>query len=78
MGDEPLAPGAVIRRSREARGLSRRQLSQAAGLSTSYVSKVEAGEVDSLSLRSFSKLAVELGLSSREIFVLIKQEAGRD
>ena len=75
-GDDPLSVGSVIRRMREAAGLSCRQLSQAAGMSASYVNKVESGHTEP-SLRSFAKLAHELHMTSQEILLVIRHEALR-
>ena len=68
--------GDYVRMAREARGLSRRQLSMAAGLSESYVSKLESGSVDP-SVRRFAVLARQLGFNQRELFVLLTREAAR-
>lgn len=76
MPDTELSLGDFIRRARVARGLSQRRLSLNAGLSPSYVGKIEAGENDP-SFRAVSKLAVELGLNAREVFLLVKLEATR-
>lgn len=68
--------GDYVRKCREARGLSRRQLSMAAGLSESYVSKLEAGTVDP-SVRRFAAIVKQLGINQRELQVLIAREAAR-
>ena len=60
------AVGAAIRFARQRRRLSARQLSEAAGLSPSYVSKVESGEIEP-KLTTFGKIAVELEMSPEEI-----------
>lgn len=75
MADSPTT-GAVLASVREKRGLSRRQLSLAAGLSESHVGKVESGVEPSF--RVFSKIAHQLGLNAREIYALVQLEAGRD
>lgn len=69
--------GAVLCACREARGQSKRQLSMAAGLSPSYVGKVESGEVSDPSFRSIARLMIELDLNSLEIVQLVRQEALR-
>lgn len=70
--------GAAIRALREQRtDLSARGLSLAAGLSESYVGKVEAGQVDP-SFRAFSKIAVHLGLKPGEAWVMMVREANRE
>lgn len=58
---------------REQQGLSQRALSQRAGLSPSYVQKIERGDVEP-SFRTFSQLATALSMSSLEICVLVKSE----
>ena len=52
---------------------SARGLSQAAGLSPSYVSKVEAGELEP-SFRAFCRIAEELGMSDAEIVFLVRMK----
>lgn len=49
----------------------------AAGLSPSYVGKVESGEVSDPSFRSIARLMIELDLNSLEIVQLVRQEALR-
>lgn len=69
--------GLQLKALRESRThLSARALSLNAGLSESYVGKVEAGNCEP-SLRAFSKIVVELGLKPQEAWVLIMQEAHR-
>lgn len=55
---------------REREGLSARQLSSAAGLSASYVSKVESGAVLP-TIESFAKIVSKLYTTDREITYLI-------
>jgi len=55
---------------REREGLSARQLSAAAGLSASYVSKVESGAVLP-TIESFAKIVSNLYTTDREITYLI-------
>jgi len=57
--------------------MSTRALSQAAGLSTSYVSKLEAGEIEP-SVRAFGRLAVALGMNQQEIFFCVITEGLED
>lgn len=66
----------VVTLCRQRVGLSKRGLSDAADLSASYVNKIEAGKMDP-SLRCFARIAMALGLSPREIYVVIQQEAKR-
>lgn len=75
MADE-LTTGDFIRSKREGHGISRRALSIAAGLSGSYISKVEAGEIEP-SFRAVAKIARELRFTSAEIVFLVQQEGVR-
>lgn len=69
--------GSAIKITREARTrLSARALSLRAGLSESYIGKIEAGTVEP-SFRSFSKIAVALDMNPQEIALLVTQEAER-
>lgn len=72
--ETPLRVGEVVRAYREARGISARQLSLQAGLSESYVGKLEAGEM-ACSLTAFSKLAVTLRMKAGEIHAVVCAEA---
>lgn len=72
-----LTVGQAVRAYREVRGLSARALSLAAGLSESYVTKLETGALEEPSLRAFARLVRELGMTSAEIVVLVTLEAGR-
>jgi transcriptional regulator with XRE-family HTH domain len=65
--------GAAIRFLRGKKGLSARSLSLAAGLSPSYVNKVESGELQP-SLNAFARLSVELGMTQQEILFIIAAE----
>lgn len=64
----------VIRHLREKKGWSTRALSQAAGLSPSYVSKLESGEIEP-SLRVFGRLALVLEMNQYEVYVCVMREA---
>lgn len=70
--------GDAIRRARESRGLSRRQLSLNAGMSQSYVGKLEDGELADPSFRAVARLCLQLDLTAREIKMLVMSEANRD
>lgn len=73
----PTSLGKQLKALREGRThLSARALSLNAGLSESYVGKVEAGNCEP-SFRALSKIIVELGLKQGEAWVLIMQEAQR-
>ncbi len=69
--------GDVIRSLRESRtDLSARALSLAAGLSESYVGKIESNSVEP-SFRAFAKIAMQLGMKPAEIYILVTHEATR-
>jgi len=51
--------------------MSARSLSQAAGLSPSYVSKVEAGTMEP-SFRAFCRIAGVLDMSDAEVLFVVK------
>ncbi len=61
----------VLRELRERRGLSKRALSYKAGLSASYVGKLEAGLIEP-SVRAFAVIALALGLSSAETLFCVR------
>jgi transcriptional regulator with XRE-family HTH domain len=65
-----LAWGSVIRRYRRWRGLSRRQLSDRAGLSTVYLGEIERGEKDPSS-HSLALVAEALGVPLAELYVRV-------
>jgi len=59
---------------RQRRGWSAKELSRRAGLSPSYVSKLESGEC-SASVRTFGAIARALGMTPLEVWVLVLSEA---
>jgi transcriptional regulator with XRE-family HTH domain len=61
----------VIRYARHRRGISARALSKAAGLSDSYVSKMEAGNIKP-NLEAYANIARELHLNDRETLFLLR------
>ena len=63
--------GTAINFMRREKQLSARALSAAAGLSPSYVSKVESGEMEP-SFRAFCNIAAVLELSDAEIVFLVR------
>ena len=65
-----LSLGKLLRMVREERGWSARAVSYVAGLSPSYVSKLESGEIEP-SLRAFARLAETLGLTNAEILFVV-------
>lgn len=67
----------AIRYLREKRGFSARSLSLKAGVSPSYVGKLESGEIEP-SVRVFARIALVLGMSQPEIFFCVVQEGLRD
>lgn len=60
----------VLREFRVRRKLSKRALSKEAGLSSSYIGKLEAGVIDP-SMRAFAQIALALELNSHEILFCI-------
>lgn len=63
---------AAIRYLRERKGMSARAVSLAAGLSPSYVSKVESNQMEP-SFRAFCKIAAVLEMTEREVLFLVKE-----
>ena len=57
--------------------LSSRALSLAAGLSPSYVGKLESGEIEP-SVRAFARIALILGMNQQEIYLCVIQEGLRE
>lgn len=62
--------GMAIRTMRERRRMTKRALSLVAGLSESYVGKVESGEIEP-SVRTFGMLARALAMTSSEITAVV-------
>lgn len=69
-----LTIGQAIEMLRRPTGLSARALSLAAGLSESYVGKMEKGEMEP-SLKAFACIVRELRLKPNEVHVLVLQAA---
>jgi transcriptional regulator with XRE-family HTH domain len=67
----------AIRVLRAEQGISARKLAALAGLSPSYVSKVEAGQIEP-SFRGFSAIATVLRMSQAEIMFLVQTTAERN
>lgn len=61
----------MLRGFRERRGMSRYALSRKAGMSESYVGKLEAGKIEP-SLRAFAAIALALELASHEVFFCVR------
>lgn len=59
--------GAIIRRRREALGVSVRSLGRTSGISAAHVSKIERG-LASPSVTTLARLVAELGIDGAEIF----------
>lgn len=64
---------AAVQVQRVDRGYSARALSLQAGLSPSYVGKLEAGEIEP-SVRAFARIALVLGMNQAEIAFCVMQE----
>ncbi len=71
MTGDALSLAEVLREFRERKRLSKRALSQAAGLSASYVGKLEAGEIEP-SLRAFLSIVRALGLTQNQVAIVIR------
>lgn len=65
-----ISPQQLVCLKRTALGLSARGLSIAAGLSPSYVSKLESGRIEA-SLHAFSSIIKILKLSPLEVFIAV-------
>jgi transcriptional regulator with XRE-family HTH domain len=61
----------VLREFRLERQMSKRALSQRAGLSASYVGKLERGDIDP-SVKAFSVIALALELTPQEILFCVR------
>jgi transcriptional regulator with XRE-family HTH domain len=59
--------GQLLARLREVRGLSQRELAEAAGVTGSYLSRIERGDRPRPSLKVTRSLARELGVSERDL-----------
>lgn len=64
----------AVQTQRIERGLSARALSLEAGLSPSYVGKLEGGEIEP-SVKAFAKIALVLGMNQGEIAFCVLSEA---
>lgn len=72
MADEIVTVGSAVRFKRMKKGMSARKLSRLAGLSPSYVNKIEKEEVGP-SFAIFCRLADVLEMSDAEILFLVKK-----
>lgn len=61
----------VLQHFRERRGLSKRALSQKAGLSASYIGKLEAGFIEP-SVHAFAVIILALDLTSYEVLFCVR------
>lgn len=77
MADVRFSVGDIIRLMRSKQHLSARQLSAMAGLSPSYVGKLEAGECEP-SLKAFARVANALRLRPTEVWYLVNLAAEED
>lgn len=59
--------GAAVKKLREARNMSQEELREEAGLSSGYISRLEAGEYSSPSITHTYKLAQALGMNLRDL-----------
>jgi ribosome-binding protein aMBF1 (putative translation factor) len=59
---QKFALGEVIRKAREARGWTQKQLARKAGTSQSYISRIEDADYDRLMIATLDKLAKTLDL----------------
>jgi transcriptional regulator with XRE-family HTH domain len=66
----------VVYTLRNRQGISGRALSKKAGLSPSYVQKLEAGDIDP-TVKAFSAIAEALGMSRDEILLCVMSEMPR-
>lgn len=67
--------GGAICVLRERKGLSQRSLSALSARSVSYISKVESGFLQP-SFRGFAQIAVALGMTPLEVWMLVQLEVG--
>jgi transcriptional regulator with XRE-family HTH domain len=67
----PLSLSEGIRYLRKRKGMSARRVSLEAGLSSSYVSKVEKGEIEP-SISSFYKICQVIEATDKEVVFLLK------
>ncbi len=73
----PTLVAQLLRDVRVKQGISARALSLQAGLSPSYVGKLESGEVEP-SLYGFSKVATVLRLNRHEVYSIVLLESQRN
>ena len=59
--------GRQVFAKRKEKGWSQEQLGQMADISRNYVSQIERGEADSISIKVINKLAIALGVSPAEL-----------
>ena len=59
--------GRQVLAKRKAKGWSQEQLGQMADISRNYVSQIERGKADSISIKVINKLAIALGVSTVEL-----------
>jgi transcriptional regulator with XRE-family HTH domain len=59
--------GRQVLLKRKEKGWSQEELGQMAGISRNYVSQIERGEADSISIKVINKLAIALGVSPAEL-----------
>src|SRR6185437_536682 len=69
--DKSTTLGEYIKTSREAAGISQRQLAARVGIHHSYLARLESGENDSPAAEVLQRLADELEVSSVDLFAFI-------
>jgi transcriptional regulator with XRE-family HTH domain len=70
----------IIKELREERKFSSKELAEKSGLSPAYISKLEKGNYDTISLKTSQQLSVGLGLTLKQLlehFGLLDDEDGR-
>lgn len=72
--EPPINLGDAVKFARERSDASARQISMEAGLSPSYVSRVERGELKP-SLEAFAKIMSVLDVSDKELIFMIRRLA---
>lgn len=70
ISNRSLQLGATIKSAREAKGLSKRRLAELAGITHSFVAKIEAGHFQSMGPDILTSLAHALDLPAQDLFAL--------
>jgi len=64
---DPKELGRQVLAKRKEKGWSQKQLGEMAEISRNYVSQIERGEAESISIKIINKLAIALGVSASEL-----------